>query len=95
MSAYLVVDLEIKDGPALEKYVAEVPAMIARYGGRYLVRGGKFELLEGDRKPKRLVVLEFPTMAALKRWYESEEYRPYLEVRRKAADSNAFAVEGV
>ena len=94
MTAYLVADLDIRDAEGIRAYAQEVPALIARYGGRYLVRGGPLRLLEGDWKPRFLVVLEFPTMDALDRFYRSEEYRPYLELRRRAAPSDVIAIEG-
>ncbi len=94
MSAYVVVDLDVKDASALWDYASEVPSIVAKYGGRYLVRGGRFEVLEGNWKPKRLIILEFPTLDAVKKWYESEEYRPHRSVRLRAADTNMVGVEG-
>src|SRR5262249_58010085 len=63
-------------------------------GGRFIVRGGKFETLEGQWHPKRLVVLEFPSVEQAKRWYDSEEYRPLKAMRFKASKSNLVLVEG-
>lgn len=68
---------------------------IAEFGGRFLVRGGAMEVLEGDWKPKRLVVLEFPDLAALKAWYHSPGYQQLLALRKQAAISNFVIVEGV
>jgi len=76
MSAYIIVDIDIHDTAGLEEYRRQVPATIAKYGGRFIVRGGKFETLEGNWNPKRLVVLEFPSGEQAKRWYDSAEYRP-------------------
>jgi uncharacterized protein (DUF1330 family) len=95
MAAYLIVDLDVKDPSKLESYRREVPATIAKYGGRYIVRGGAAETLEGDWQPKRLVVLEFPSMEALKRWYNSDDYKPLLKTRVAHCKSNAIAVEGL
>lgn len=94
MAAYVIVDVEVKDAAAYEEYRKRVPPTIAQYGGRYLVRGGRFEKLEGDWTPSRVVVLEFPTFEQAKRWYDSEEYRASKAVRLKAARSNAILVEG-
>jgi len=69
MAAYVVVDIEVTDPVAFEEYRQGVPATVAQYGGRFIVRGGKSETLEGGWDPKRLVVLEFPSTAAVKRWY--------------------------
>jgi len=62
MAAYVIADIDITDPKAYEEYRAKVPAVIAKYGGRYIVRGGKIEQLEGGWQPKRLAVLEFPTL---------------------------------
>ena len=72
-----------------------MPATIAKYGGRFIVRGGKFETLEGNWNPKRLVVLAFPSGEQAKRWYDSAEYRPLKAMRLKASESNLILVEGV
>lgn len=94
MAAYVIVDVEVKDAAGYEEYRKRVPQTIAQYGGRYLVRGGRFEKLEGDWTPNRVVVLEFPTFEQAKRWYDSEEYRGAKAARLKAARSNAIVVEG-
>jgi len=95
MAAYVIVDLDVKDPGALESYRREVPATVAKYGGRFIVRGGAFEVLEGDWTPKRVVVLEFPTMDALKRWYRSNDYKPLLTERQRHSRANLIAVDGV
>ncbi len=95
MAAYLIVDVEITDPEAFERYRAQVPATIAAHGGRYLVRGGALEAVEGTWAPKRLVVVEFPTMERLRAWYESPEYRPLLALRLGATVSKAVMVEGI
>jgi uncharacterized protein (DUF1330 family) len=95
MAAYVIVDLEVKDAAALADYRRDVPATVAKYGGRFLVRGGACEVLEGDWRPKRVVVLEFPSMDALKRWYRSEDYKPLLAQRLAHATGDLIAVEGV
>lgn len=95
MAAYFIVDVEITDPVGFEEYRKAVPATIEKYGGRLLVRGGKFEALEGGWRPTRLVVLEFPSADHAKRWYESEEYRPLKALRLKTARTNLVLVEGV
>ena len=94
MPAYLVVDIEVTDPEAYEGYRSQVPSLVEKHGGKYLVRGGPFEILEGDWTPKRLVVLEFPTIEAAKGFYDSEEYRPLKEIRINATKSNLVLVEG-
>ena len=68
---------------------------MTKYGGRFIVRGGKFEKLEGDWEPKRLVLLEFPSVKQAREWYDSEEYHPLKAMRLKASSSNLILVEGV
>jgi uncharacterized protein (DUF1330 family) len=72
-----------------------VPAVIEKYGGRYLVRGGAFEVFEGDWQPSRLIILEFPDMDALRQWYGSDDYQVLLKLRQSAARTNLVAVEGI
>jgi uncharacterized protein (DUF1330 family) len=72
-----------------------VPATLAKYGGRFLVRGGAHRAVEGDWKPNRLVVLEFPSMEQAQRWYDSEEYREPKAMRLRAGRTDLVMVEGV
>lgn len=95
MAAYLIAELEVQDAATFEEYRQQVPATIAQYGGRYIVRGGNTEVIEGQWRPKRIVVLEFPSMERLKQWYHSPEYAKILPLRLKAALTNAIFVEGV
>ena len=95
MAAYIVVDCEVTDPAKYEQYKELAPPAIARYGGRYLVRGGASAVLEGDWQPKRVVILEFPSLAAAKEFYDSPEYRAARAVRANAATMNLVAVEGV
>jgi len=95
MSAYLIADVEVKNAVAYEKYSKAVPAVIAAHGGKYLVRGGKVEILEGSWAPRRTVVVEFASMASLQAFYASPEYQPLKNLRRAASDSRLVAVEGL
>ena len=95
MSAYVIVDIEITDPVGYEHYRKLAYPVIAAYGGRYIVRGGATETLEGDWKLNRLVIVEFESMARAKEWYNSIEYRPALEVSRKCAKRNLIIVEGL
>jgi len=95
MSAYFVVELETTNPAGMEPYRSAVPATLAQYGGRYLTRGGTTELIEGRPEPKRIVILEFADMAAVKRWYHSPEYQKILPLRLANSTSRAFIVEGV
>lgn len=95
MPAYLIADIEITDPEAFERYRAQVPQTIAAHGGRYLVRGGALDAVEGGWTPKRIVVVEFPTMERLRGWYDSPEYQPLLALRMGATVSKAVMVEGI
>jgi len=95
MAAYLVASLEINDNAGFEEYREQVPPVIAAYGGRYLVRGGATEVLEGTWPPRRSVILEFPNMDALKAFWESPEYRPLRAMRERCASSSIAAISGV
>src|SRR5260370_25818288 len=72
--AYLIANVNVQDPATFEEYRKQVPATIAKHGGRYLVRGGRVERLEGSWNPTRLVVLEFPSMEQARRWYDSDDY---------------------
>ena len=95
MAAYLIADVAVRDQESYASYGAQVPATIEQYGGRFLVRGGASHVLEGEWQPHRTVVIEFPDMDTLERWYQSEEYSAIKGVREKAAVSFVMAVEGV
>jgi uncharacterized protein (DUF1330 family) len=95
MPAYFIVDLEVTDPVGFEEYRKLVPDTIQKYGGRYLVRGGAVETLEGDWQPQRVVVLEFPSLEQARRWYNSEDYRDPKALRGKTARSKLILVEGV
>jgi uncharacterized protein (DUF1330 family) len=95
MPAYVIADVTVTDPATMDEYRKQVPATIAKYGGRFVVRGGAHQVLEGDWKPNRLVVIEFPTVDAARRWYDSEEYREPKALRIKAGRTNLVIVEGV
>jgi uncharacterized protein (DUF1330 family) len=95
MPAYVIANVDVKDPAAFEEYRKRVPETIARYGGRYLVRGGACETLEGGWTPARLVVLEFPSVDAARRWYDSAEYREPKALRMKSALTDVVIVPGV
>lgn len=94
MAAYIIANVDVKDPVAYEEYRKLVPATVLKYGGKFLVRGGAFERLEGEWQPKRLIILEFPSLAEAKRWHGSEEYRPAKALRQKLAVSDLVVVEG-
>ena len=94
MTAYVIADIDVHDQEAYREYAALVPATLAPYGGRFLVRGGAHETLEGDWQPRRMVVLEFPSADAARCWYGSPEYAAALAMRRRASTGSLVLVEG-
>jgi uncharacterized protein (DUF1330 family) len=94
MSAYVIVNVDVKDPTAYEEYKAKVPALIRKYGGEYLVRGGKFVIAEGDWKPSRLVILRFPDITAAQTLYNDPEYQPLKALRQRASKTDIVLVEG-
>jgi uncharacterized protein (DUF1330 family) len=95
MSAYVIAEIDITDPAAYEDYRRQVPAVISRYGGKYVVRGGKVEALEGGWSPKRIAVVEFPSMEQALKFYRSPEYAPLIAIRQKASRGKLVIVEGV
>jgi len=94
MAAYVIAEVEVTDPATYEEYRKLVPPTLAKYGGKFLVRGGAVESKEGGWEPKRLVVLEFASMDQARKWYHSAEYAPPLALRLKAARSRLVLVEG-
>jgi uncharacterized protein (DUF1330 family) len=95
MSAYVVVQVSVKDPEKYERYKSMAPASIAQHGGRYLVRGGKTETLEGTWRPSRFVVLEFPSMERARAWWSCAEYAEAKALRNATADTEMLLVEGL
>lgn len=95
MPAYVISDVTMRDAEAFEGYRTRAAASIAKHGGRYLVRGGQVEMLEGNWNPGPLIVVEFPDMTLARRWYGSAEYAAALELRDAALSRNLILVEGI
>jgi len=94
MSAYVIAEIEVTDPAVYEEYRKQVLAVVTKYGGKFLVRGGNVKSKEGGWAPKRLVVLEFPSMAQAEKFYGSTEYAPLLQLRLKASRGRLVIVEG-
>ena len=95
MAAYLIADIEVTDAAGYQEYRRTVGASIAAFGGRFIARGGMTETVEGNWMPKRLVIVEFPSMERLQAWYASPEYAPALALRKACAVSNLVMTEGL
>ena len=94
MSAYVIGDIEVTDPAAYEEYRKQVLAVVTKYGSKFIVRGGKIDPKEGGWAPKRLVLLEFPSLAQAQKWYDSPEYAPLINLRQKASKGKLIIVEG-
>ena len=95
MSAYVIVEIEVTDPIRYEEYKEQATATVRKYGGKYIVRGGKTEVLEGNWKPKRIVILQFDSIERAKEWLNSEEYREPRKLRHATAKTNMLVIEGV
>ena len=94
MSAYIIVEIDITDPVGYDDYKKQAAATVHKHGGKYIVRGGKTEVLEGDWVPKRIVVLEFPSADRAKEWLNCEEYREPRKMRHRTEKTNMILVEG-
>ena len=94
MPAYVVVDIAVHDPKTYETYKELAAPTLALYGGRYVARGGTTTLLEGSWNPKRLVLLEFPSVEHARAWWDSPEYAPAKAIRQKSARTEMLIVEG-
>jgi uncharacterized protein (DUF1330 family) len=95
MPAYLIVEIDILDPAGYEQYKNLAAATVTTYGGKYVVRGGSTEVLEGEWQPKRIVVLQFESVERAKAWLNSEEYREPRKMRHRTARTNMILVEGL
>jgi len=95
MTVYLISEVAVRDPEAFEAYRTRAAPSIAAYGGRYLVRGGAISVLEGERRPSLLVIVEFPDRETADRWYASAEYGEALKYRDEGLDRSLILVEGV
>jgi uncharacterized protein (DUF1330 family) len=95
MTAYVIVDIEVIEPIEYEVYKQLAAPTVAAYGGRYVVRGGAAETLEGDWIPHRLVVLEFESAEQARRWWDSPEYSAARAIRQRTARTNMVVVTGL
>lgn len=95
MSAYVVVEIKVHDPELYTSYTHLTPAIIASYQGKFIARGGDTIVLEGDWQPKRLVLLEFPTLEIANTWWNSKEYSKARAIRQRAATTKMIIIDGV
>jgi uncharacterized protein (DUF1330 family) len=95
MPAYVIVNLELLDAQRYDHYVKAVPALVSKHGGEYLVRGGSVEVIEGNWRPSRLVLLRFPDRQAVRALFDDPEYAPLKALRHEVAKTSIVAVDGL
>ena len=95
MSAFVLANVTVKDPVRYEDYRRLVTPTLAKYGGRFIARGGKIEVLEGDWQPNRLVILEFPSMDHARQWWNSPEYTEAKLIRQATSEGTLLILEGV
>jgi uncharacterized protein (DUF1330 family) len=95
VAAYVIADVHITNPGDYAEYIRQTPATIAQYGGRFVIRGGKAEDLEGDWHPDRILMVEFPSFEQAKKWYGSAEYSALIPIRQRNSRSRLIVVEGV
>jgi uncharacterized protein (DUF1330 family) len=94
VKGYLIASLDIQDQPTFQRYREEVMPLIHRFGGKYIIRGGEVQDLEGHLGLKRLIVLEFPSLEAARAFYDSPEYQPIKALRLQSANSEVALIAG-
>ena len=95
MPAYVLAHIDVKDPVRYEDYKKMSPISIQKYGGRFIARGGKVEVLEGTWQPKRMVLLEFPSVERAKEWWASQDYADAKQLRQATSTGDMIVIEGV
>ena len=95
MPAYLISDVSVKDAEAFQAYRSRAATSIEQHGGRYLVRGGPIDILEGSWAPTTIIIVEFPDIERAQAWYSSPEYAAALAFRDSALSRNLILVDGI
>jgi uncharacterized protein (DUF1330 family) len=94
MPAYVIARVDVTDPDQYAKYRAVTPAAVAAFGGKFIVRGGAMETLEGPEESRRVVVIEFKSMEKARAFYNSEQYQAAVRLRQPAADAQLLLVDG-
>jgi uncharacterized protein (DUF1330 family) len=95
VAAYVIAHIDVKDPVRYQDYIKMSPISIAKFGGRFIARGGRTEVLEGNWVPKRLVLLEFPSVERAREWWASEEYAPAKALRQATSYGELVILDGV
>jgi len=95
VKAYVIGEIDVTDAVGYEEFRKKLTALNAKYDGKFLVRAGKVETLDGDWKPERLIVIEFPSKGKALAWFRSPQFAPLQDLRRKASRGKLVLVEGI
>lgn len=95
MSAYIIVRMEVTDWERYKKYIAATPAVVAKFSGKFIARGGETLTLEGPEEKRRIVLIEFPSLGKIRDFYRSGEYQEAKNLRQGASVASLVAVDGV
>jgi len=95
MSAYFIIQINVTNHENYKEYLSKVTPIVEKFGGKYIIRGGKNKNVEGKWPYERTVVLKFPTYEMIQKWHDSEEYRPIKKIREENSECNAIIIEGV
>lgn len=91
---YLIAEIDVQDAERYAEYTAQTPAAIAKHGGKFVVRGGAWDAVEGQPPQGRVVVIEFPSLETARTFYQSDDYQPLIPIRQSASKGRVFIVEG-
>ena len=95
MTGYFIIQINVTNPENYIKYKEEVTPIVKKFGGEYIVRGGRSEISEGNWPYERTVVLKFPTYEMVKKWHDSDEYKPIRKIREDNSECNAIIIEGL
>ena len=95
MSAYFIVQINVKNPDNYKEYISKVSPIVEKFGGEYIVRGGKSENVEGKWPYERTVIVKFPSYEMIHKWHNSDEYKPIKKIREDNAECNAIIIEGI
>ncbi len=94
MSAYFIVQINVNNSNNYKEYISKVSSIVEKFGGTYIVRGGKSENVEGQWPYERTVVIKFPSYEMVQKWHNSDEYEPIKKIREDNAECNGIIIEG-
>ncbi|MBT4684825.1 MAG: DUF1330 domain-containing protein [Candidatus Marinimicrobia bacterium] len=95
MAAYLIANIDVQDSTKYKEYIKLTPPIVQKFGGKFLIRGGDYEICEGEWQPKRIIMIQFKSMEKAKEFYHSIEYKKILQIRQDSSYSDLVLVDGI